>query len=131
MESIDLDDAFYRKLQISCLEFSSAHKVPALQQNILSLSVIKDQTDKRFLHYVFTVYWYHESGARKFDIVVDEANAEQFLAQSCKKSLWFVRLLLFLIVSMGTDTEIKCCSYMYISCENRGAIHKFGLAFVQ
>lgn len=52
-ESINFDEALYRKLQMSCTAFISAHKVPPFRQKFVSLSVVVDRSEQRFLYRVF------------------------------------------------------------------------------
>lgn len=93
-ESINLDETIYRFLQRPCSAFIFAHKVPSLNQNIVSSIVIVDQTNQRSLHCVLAVVRYYSCNVNGFVTVMVEADEERYLAQSCKKK-WFCGLRVY------------------------------------
>lgn len=91
------------------------------------------QTDQCFLRCIFAVDRNYGCDAGRFDTVMDDANEEHYLAQSCKKNtvLWLARGTLFLRVSKDIDDGIERSSHNNMSRKNCGLIHKSEMTFVQ
>lgn len=77
-DSTDRDEAFYKRTQIPCSTFISAHKVPSPKQKIVSSSVIVDRPDQILLHCVVAVDLYYGCDAERFNTIMVEADEEQY-----------------------------------------------------